>query len=217
LKNYKNIKINFLLFFIFFLEINGNVFKILRTMKKNCVIGLGNKGIDFDFTRHNFGKDFINWFSNYSSISLLKKDNYYYFEKIYNNSSVNFIIPDTYMNESGIIIKNIENKFDKLEDLIILHDDLDVNFEKIVLRDKEGRGLRGHNGLRSIIENLKKSKKFKNEIELKKLPIFLSLGIGRPSDKTLISDFVLQKFNFSEKQKLEKIFFNIINILEKLI
>lgn len=182
-------------------------------MKKYCLIGLGNIGSRFDFTRHNLGKDFLIWLSNFFSLSINKKDKYIFFEKNENEKNINFVIPETFMNESGIILKNIENLFDDVEDLIIIHDDLQIPFGEVSFRKEKGRGVRGHNGLRSFLENLKSNKKFSKQISEGKMPLFISIGIGRP-EKEEISDFVLKKFSNEEIKSLEKIFFETKNLIE---
>ncbi len=98
--------------------------------------------------------------------------------------------PQTYMNLSGESVQKVI-KFYKLpiESLWVLHDELDLPFGKIQL--KFGGGTAGHNGLKNISEHL--NKEFHR----------LRFGIGRPTNRTDISDYVLSDFAQSERQEVE--------------
>jgi aminoacyl-tRNA hydrolase len=172
-------------------------------MQNICIIGLGNPD-KYSNTRHNYGRDFVIWLSNQLSLPFCSKKNCKYFIKNLNeNSDCMFAVCNSFMNETGLYIDEAVNFAKKATDIIIVHDDLEVEFGTAIIRNNANRGIRGHNGIRSIVERLNRESKFRD----KKLPYFLSLGIGRPNDlKTEIGDYVLEKFNESEKIKLHDVY-----------
>ncbi len=98
--------------------------------------------------------------------------------------------PTTYMNVSGGPVKSLMNFFKvPLERVVVIHDELDIDFAAIRL--KRGGGEGGHNGLRSISSSLG-SKDY----------LRVRVGIGRPPGRMDVADFVLKDFNASEKKEL---------------
>jgi aminoacyl-tRNA hydrolase len=177
-------------------------------MKKFCVIGLGNPD-KYTLTRHNYGKDFVFWLSKKSSLPfVVEKENKHFILNVASSSEVLFLVAESFMNSTGNCIEKAINFVDNFEEIIIVHDDLEVSFGEAKLRTAVNRGIRGHNGIRSIINELYSCRKFASEKNKKALPYFLSLGIGRPGNdlKISISDYVLSKFNIQEKSKLTLIY-----------
>ena len=108
------------------------------------------------------------------------------------------------MNNSGICIRELLEYFKiDAEDVIVFHDDLDVEFGKI--KAKFGGSNAGHNGVASIDKFIGK--------EYSRVRI----GIGKPNDKITAADYVLNDFNEDEKESLEKITKNIIDSISILI
>lgn len=98
--------------------------------------------------------------------------------------------PQTYMNLSGDSISLLMNYFKiSVEDLIVIYDDMDTKVGQIKLKIKGSSG--GHNGLKSIISNLK-TEEFKR----------IKIGIGKPPHN--IIDFVLTKPNKEESELIEQ-------------
>ncbi len=114
------------------------------------------------------------------------------------------IKPLTFMNNSGICIRELLEYFKiNAEDVIVFHDDLDVELGKI--KAKFGGSNAGHNGIASIDKFIGKDYSR------------VRVGIGKPDSKVSISEFVLNDFNEEEKEHLEKITKNIIDSLSILI
>ena len=108
------------------------------------------------------------------------------------------------MNNSGICIRELIEYFKiDAEDVIVFHDDLDINFGKI--KAKFGGSSAGHNGVESIDKFIGK--------EYSRVRI----GIGKPKAKSSVVDHVLKDFDEEEKIELEKITDNITSSLEILI
>jgi PTH1 family peptidyl-tRNA hydrolase len=184
-------------------------FSLFKKITMNiCLIGLGNTK-KFKDTRHNIGYDFVEWFAKKNNISLGLKKNVLLGSLNKDHSNIHCCLSQTFMNTTGEIIPQIKDLLNKEGYIIIIHDDLQMEFGEIKLRINKDRGPRGHNGSRSIIEHLK----INNIIDQK--PFFLSVGIGRPANKEDVGDYVLQKFNAYEQSQLQNIFLNIEkNILD---
>lgn len=138
------------------------------------IVGLGNPGEKYRDTRHNIGFQTLDqllkkyesvkdstWEDNKKTKSLLKK------LEIENIPTL-LAKPQTFMNNSGMGVKALLDFYKiKPEDLIVIHDELDLPLGKIQIRF--GGGSAGHNGIESIIESLKTDKFLR-----------IRMGIGKP-------------------------------------
>lgn len=161
------------------------------------IIGLGNPGLKYKKTRHNLGFMAIdNYLKNIKWLSANKAN--YYKTKI-NNVDVIFVKPLTYMNLSGEAVLFFVNYYKiSINDILIIHDDLDIPFGDYKLKRNSGSG--GHNGIKSII-NILKTDEF----------LRIKIGISKPKD-ILNEDFVLQKFSKFEIIKINNLL-NFINMI----
>ncbi len=168
-------------------------------------VGLGNPTPDSENNRHNIGFKIIDAINKKFSLSKQKPK----FKGLLttgniNNKKVYAIKPLTFMNNSGICIRELIEYFKiDAEDVIVFHDDLDINFGKI--KAKFGGSSAGHNGVESIDKFIGK--------EYSRVRI----GIGKPKAKSSAADHVLKDFDEEEKIELEKITDNITSSLEILI
>jgi len=117
------------------------------------IVGLGNYGTEYEKTRHNYGFMVIDAFqkeNNFPEFNMDKDSN----SLVSKNNDIVLIKPQTYMNNSGMAVRKIAN-FYKIsnKDIIVIHDDADVNLGEIKIA--EDRGSAGHNGVESIINELK--------------------------------------------------------------
>ena len=169
------------------------------------LVGLGNPTPDSSNTRHNIGFKIIDAINQKFGLSKQKPK----FKGLLttgniSNKKVYAIKPLTFMNNSGICIRELIEYFKiNVEDVIVFHDDLDIEFTKI--KAKFGGSSAGHNGIASIDKFIGK--------EYSRVRI----GIGKPDSKIEISDFVLTNFTDEEKIKLEKVIQNIIESMPILI
>ena len=167
-------------------------------------VGLGNPTPDSQNNRHNIGFKIIDSINQKFNLSKQKPK----FKGLLtmgniSDKKVYAIKPLTFMNNSGTCIRELIEYF-KIDssDIIVFHDDLDIEFEKI--KTKFGGSDAGHNGIASLDKFIGK--------EYSRVRI----GIGKP-EKMKVNDFVLGDFNEEEKIKLEEIFTKIISSLELLI
>ena len=169
------------------------------------LVGLGNPTPDSNDNRHNIGFKVIDAINQKFGLSKQKPK----FKGLLttgniSNKKVYAIKPLTFMNNSGICIRELIEYFKiNVEDIIVFHDDLDLDFTKI--KAKFGGSSAGHNGIESIDKFIGK--------EYSRVRI----GIGKPDSKIEASDFVLTNFTDEEKVKLEKVIQNIIESMPILI
>ncbi|WP_434329130.1 aminoacyl-tRNA hydrolase [Mycoplasma capricolum] len=161
------------------------------------IIGLGNIGKEYEKTRHNAGFIAIDLLlEKYKYNSIKEEFNSLVYTSIINNQKVLFVKPLTFMNNSGLAVRQIINfyKID-LNDLIVIHDDKDLNISRIQFK-KDGSSA-GHNGIKSIINNLNTQDFYR-----------LRIGINKPANQWKIVDWVLSKFNDDELNLLKESFNN---------
>ena len=148
------------------------------------VVGLGNPGSDYEATRHNIGFMVVDALVKRTLARKLSSSSFQ--GELFKFQNHLLLKPLTYMNLSGESVVKVKN-FYKIEDVVVIHDDLDLPFG--ALRFKKGGGHGGHNGLKSIDEHI--SREY----------IRLRIGIGKPEHKGEIVSYVLGKFE-PEEQKL---------------
>ena len=168
-------------------------------------VGLGNPSPDSKDNRHNIGFKIIDAINQKYNLSKQKpKLKGLLTTGTISNKKVYAIKPLTFMNNSGICIRELIEYFKiDAENVIVFHDDLDIDFGKI--KAKFGGSSAGHNGIESIDKFIGK--------EYSRIRI----GIGRPNGKAQVTDHVLKDFSEEEKQELQDIVNCIINSITILI
>jgi len=166
------------------------------------IVGLGNPGRSYANNRHNIGFICLNHFAKAQGIRFDKKQAQARIGigEVASNEVV-VARPQTYMNLSGESVSRLVKKFNiKLNDMIVIHDDLDLPLGKI--RIKRGLGWTGHKGVRSVIHSVTAEPGSKDLS-------FLRVGIGRP-DKTPLTEadiiaYVLSDFTPDERKAINKV------------
>ena len=155
------------------------------------IVGLGNPGREYAWTRHNLGWQVVAYLSDQWQIPLGKKG----FESVWGQGRVGgetvvLAQPTMYMNLSGRAVSLLLSYF-KLtpEDLVVIHDDLDVPLWRIKIVERGGAG--GHRGVASIISQLH-TEEF----------IRVKLGIGRPPAPMPAENYVLSHFPPEEAENV---------------
>ena len=115
------------------------------------IVGLGNIGPQYDGTRHNTGFMVVEQFAKSHDISIkTRKMNAKYGSGFVNNTKVMVVEPTTFMNDSGLAVRPLMDYFDvSIEDLIIVHDDMDLPVGSVRIRPKGSSG--GQKGMKHII------------------------------------------------------------------
>lgn len=151
------------------------------------IVGLGNPGARYRFSRHNFGFLVLDYLADRYNIPVKKAS----FKALMGDGRIGdtriiLAKPQTYMNLSGSAVQEISaySRIDT-QDIIVVHDDLDLPLG--TLRLKIGGGPGGHKGLISIINSLGTADFIR-----------LRLGIGRPDDHRRMEDYVLEFFSPEE-------------------
>jgi PTH1 family peptidyl-tRNA hydrolase len=158
----------------------------------NLIVGLGNPGRAYAYSRHNVGFRCINHLGKAHGISLKQRQcQAQVGTGLIENSEVVLAKPLTFMNLSGQSVKSLMRRFRvALSDIIVIHDDLDLPLGKIRLYTGGGSG--GHKGIESIISHLE-SRDF----------LRVRVGIGRPPEGEDPIDYVLGDFLPEEKLHIE--------------
>ncbi len=159
------------------------------------VVGLGNPGIQYRFTRHNIGflalEHIISYLNNEKQ-HIFSINKLFFKGMAWKMKESIFLQPTTFMNLSGESVVAVAHYYN-CEQIIVIHDDIDLNFGAI--RFKVGGGNGGHKGLLSIDSLLKK-------------PYHkIRIGISKPTYKNIdIADYVLSPFSEEELLQLQNIF-----------
>ena len=150
----------------------------------HLVVGLGNPGARYRDTRHNLGRRAVELIADELGGSWRSRWNGRVSELRDSDERLGLLVPETFMNESGRSVAPAL-RFYKLPParLVVVHDELDLELGDV--RAKQGGGLAGHNGLRSLAEALGTQDFLR-----------VRIGIGRPErgDRRPVADWVLQPF-----------------------
>jgi PTH1 family peptidyl-tRNA hydrolase len=171
-------------------------------MKTYVIAGLGNPGPKYQWTRHNAGFFFLDRLAHLENLSITRKS----FSGLtgewnYNGDRLILLKPQTFMNLSGqAVMQALQFYKLPLSHLIVAHDELDIPFGTVRL--KQGGGHGGHNGLRSIMEQLGKGDFTR-----------LRIGIGRPPNGDTTS-YVLGTIPPAEMEVLPRVLDGGLDMLE---
>jgi peptidyl-tRNA hydrolase, PTH1 family len=169
----------------------GTILERSLFLEKNfLIVGLGNPGLRYKDTRHNVGFEALDFLSERLGIPISKsKFKGLLGEGTWEGIRVVLLKPQTFMNLSGQSVLEAVNWYKvNMDHLIVLYDDVDIEFGKIRIRPKGSSGT--HNGMKSVIFHLH-SDAFPR----------IRIGIGRPKEQWNLADFVLSKFD-EEEQKI---------------
>ena len=167
------------------------------------IVGLGNPGKKYEMTRHNLGFIVLdNFKAEYQLDDFRMVKRFDALISVWNQKEKKavFTKPETFMNSSGKTILKLAKKYlpeekkeGKFKNLLVVHDDVDLEVGKIKV--VKGKGSAGHNGIESIIENLLTKNFFR-----------LRIGIKPEGEKKIVDmeKFVLEEFSEGEKEKIER-------------
>jgi PTH1 family peptidyl-tRNA hydrolase len=149
-----------------------------------AIIGLGNPGRSYCFTRHNIGFRVLDALADKYNLVWRSKDSMEVADLSLGQKTVLLVKPQTFMNDSGRVVSFLQRQGIKLDQCTVVHDELELSFGTVA--NRIGGSARGHNGLRSLIafggENFAR----------------LRIGIGRPENKEQVAEYVLAPFSEPE-------------------
>ncbi len=157
------------------------------------VVGLGNPGREYERTRHNVGAEVVAALAVAAGSALKAgRERALVAEIVVAGARVALAFPTTYMNASGESVVRLVRRYgiDDPSQLVIVHDELDLPPGSV--RVKEGGGLAGHNGLRSITQHLKTQDYLR-----------IRIGVGKPPSKEQGANHVLSKISKADRELLD--------------
>lgn len=179
------------------------------------IVGLGNPGDEYEESRHNVGRMILSDFAKKYEFSPWeddKKTTSQISEGKVGKGKVTLILPDTYMNKSGNSLKKIITSKKKLQDLVVVYDEIDLPLGTVKITYNRGSG--GHRGLDSVIRGIG-SKEF-IRIRVGISPSTPSGKTKKPKGEKKVVDFVLGKFSKKEEMVVKKVKKRVFNIIESI-
>ena len=175
-------------------------------MKNYLLVGLGNPGIKYEKNRHNIGFCLIDYFTGQiNSEDYIDKFNSKYTLVRLNDNKIHIIKPQTYMNRSGVSVRNCKDFFKIApNNIIVVYDDMDLALGS--LKIKSSGGSAGHNGIKSLIDEIGSN----NFVRIR-------IGIGKPLNKENVNNYVLSNFKKDEFEALSRIKNRIEEIIKDII
>ncbi len=165
------------------------------------IVGLGNPGQEYEFTRHNIAWILFDQHPDIQNNFWKSKWKSEYTDLNVDSQKRVFLKPMTFMNLSGEAVRPCCDFFKiQPDEVLVVHDDLDLDFGTLTF--KYGGGLAGHNGLKSISKHLGTNDYYR-----------LRLGIGKPV-RGSVSSWVLSSFNQADIKILEKFMIGSMNALD---
>ena len=161
------------------------------------IVGLGNPGKEYEGTRHNAGRiilekiakanDFSDWKDDMKLKSFKSKGEL-------SSEKVEFLLPNTFMNNSGNAVCQIIDNPKKLKNLVVVYDDMDLPVGSLKISFNRSSG--GHNGLESVIKKVK-SREFVR-IRIGVCPVTPTGKFKKPKGENAVLKFLLGTFKEDE-------------------
>ena len=157
------------------------------------VVGLGNPGEEYVETRHNTGRILVD-------LAAKKID----------NKKIKFLVPDTFMNKTGLAVKKLVTSKKAAANLVVVYDDLDLPLGSLKISFNRGDG--GHRGVESIIKALGTKEFIRIRVGI--CPTTPSGKLKKISGEDKVIDFILGKFKPAELEIIKKLGKQIAAIVE---
>lgn len=167
------------------------------------IIGLGNPGEQYHWTRHNYGFLALDYLQDFWCFPEFQYNKYHradFSQSIIRNQIVGLLKPQTFMNRSGESLEKLKVQLPP-EKIIVIYDDIDLPIGNLRIRSKGSAGT--HNGMKSIIKHLKEQN-------------FPRIRCGIKPDHAMgnMANFVLSPFNRKEKDIIKDLLVEIANALD---
>lgn len=157
------------------------------------VVGLGNPGKEYENTRHNTGRIMLG-----------------FVEKKLEDKKIKFLMPDTFMNNSGKVVAPLIKTKKDLENLVVVYDDIDLPLGKMKISFNRSSG--GHNGVGSIIKCVKSEEFLRIRIGIS--PATPKGVVKKPKGEKAVLNFLLGEFKKSELDQLKKLSLKVAEAVE---
>lgn len=171
---------------------------------KFIFLGLGNPGEEYSETKHNTGaivvKELARLF-DFPDFNFDKNLNSDVSSGNVGKNSIAFIIPKTFMNKSGDVLKKLKLEKKDSEKVVVIYDDLDLPFLKTKFSFNKSSG--GHKGLESIIKALKTESFYRVRVGISK--ILKSGNIKKPKGEEEVIKFIMKSFTEDEVKEIKKL------------
>lgn len=156
------------------------------------LIGLGNPGEEYKNSRHNIGFIMLDKIAENLSVSFDNNKKKSLYARVKKNETQYILLkPQTFMNLSGESALYISKFFNiSTQNIFVIYDDMDLPFGTFKI--KKGGSSGGHNGIKSLIEQLQSEDFFR-----------IRIGIGRPNFGKRVNDYVLSSFSKSEREIID--------------
>lgn len=177
------------------------------------IVGLGNPGEEYLNTRHNTGRMILeniaksNGFSDWKNDMKLKALRS---KGEINGEKFDFMLPETFMNNSGNAVCGIIDNPKKLKNLVVIYDDMDLSLDSFKISYNRSSG--GHNGLASIIKKVKSQEFLRIRIGVS--PHTPTGKMKKPKGEEAVLKFLLGKYKEDELKEIKKISKKVAEIIE---
>lgn len=187
------------------------------------IVGLGNPGEEYKTTRHNAGRIAVEYFAKklqFPEFTLSKK-----YQSLSSTDEISakvdkknvsekvlLLLPETFMNKSGVALEPLYLTPKKAEKLIVVHDDLDMPLGKIKIFFNRGSG--GHKGVESVIKKIKTESFIRVKIGV--CPTTPSGKLKKPEGEKLL-DFIVGNFKKEELDEIKAVSKEVVEVLQTIV
>lgn len=180
------------------------------------VVGLGNPGEQYKYTRHNTGFIVLDNILEDIDWNRSHKANALFYREIVNKKEVEYLKPETFMNNSGTAVLYAKTKHKiKPENIIVIYDDIDLPFGSIKISFNRSSG--GHNGVESIIKKIKSKEFIRIRVGITSQTPTGKLKKPKQGDEEAMHKFILGNFKEEELREMKKVSKTIAEIIEMIV
>lgn len=180
------------------------------------VVGLGNPGEQYKYTRHNTGFIVLDNILPDIDWTHSHKANTLFYREVINKKEVEYLKPETFMNNSGTAVLYAKTKHKiKSENIIVIYDDVDLPFGSVKISFNRSSG--GHKGVESIIKKIKSKEFIRIRVGVTPKTPTGKLKKPKQGDEEAMHKFILGNFKEEELKEMKKISKTIAEILDLII
>ena len=168
------------------------------------IVGLGNPGQEYEWTRHNTGRMVVDTFAKLLEVEefeMDKKLNSLVAKTKVGKNTVMLVKPETFMNKSGNAVGPIIKSKKAAETLVVIHDELDIPFGKMKMSFNKSAG--GHRGVVSVVKAVKTEAFIRLRIGIS--PVTAAGKMKKPQGEEVVIDLILSKFKPAEQIEFKKL------------